>query len=243
MTQHGSRAPYPGHRVKSTHGVRRAMKFRGLDISVETDVGQFRYWTDERGRTGTTKMQHPYGYIRKTLGADGDHVDVYVGPSQHSDRVFVVHQMKKPKDPSAPWSEYDEDKVMLGFDDADAARRAYAAHYDDPRFFGDMTAMSFADFKNHVLDADNHGEPIRKGAMPNTHPLACPHCGVSAARPGTDRLRFPTSCVVLHKSGAVGVNCHACGNEVLLPVRVLDGAFLLQKGETQETRRFIFRRS
>jgi len=129
------------------------LKFRGLDISVETDAGSVREWHDPHsGESGKTTMKYPYGYIRKTKGADGDHVDVYVGPDEAAPNVYVVHQMKKPD-----FKTYDEDKVMLGFASEDAAREAYLAHYNDPRFLGSVKEMSFDDFKDTVLDKRNHG--------------------------------------------------------------------------------------
>lgn len=53
--------------------------------------------------------------------------------------------------------------------------------------------------------------------------LACPHCErpmLVANRDGT-KLKARTRMVVLHKSGAVEVNCQHCRLGVLLPVSVL----------------------
>ena len=35
----------------------------------------------------------------------------------------------------------DEDKIMLGWDSADAAKEAYLDHYDNPKFFGGMAEI------------------------------------------------------------------------------------------------------
>jgi len=129
------------------HKLSRRMTFRGLDISIETDKGEKRHWFDPHTqRSGNTTMKLPYGYIRRTKGVDGDHVDVYVGPNERAKNVYIIHQMKAPE-----FKTYDEDKCMLGLLSADAAKKAYLAHYDNPKFFGSMTVMPFDEFKEKVL--------------------------------------------------------------------------------------------
>lgn len=141
------------------------MKFMGLDISIENARGSVRRWFDPHGKeTGSTKMHHHYGYIRNTEGTDGDHVDVYVGPDETSEKVFVINQMKKPKG-SKPgdgldWVVFDEQKIMLGFPSAEAAKSAYMKQYDDPRFFGSMKEMTMQDFKLKVLDPKSRGKKV-----------------------------------------------------------------------------------
>ena len=132
---------------ESQYKLSKRMKFRGLDISIETDEGEVRHWTDSStGDKGKTKMHVPYGYIRRTAGADGDHVDVFVGPYETADNVYVIHQRKAPD-----FKAYDEDKCMLGFNSAEEAKAAYKNHYSDDRFFGSMTTMSFEEFKKKAL--------------------------------------------------------------------------------------------
>jgi len=131
-------------------------KFQGLDIAIENRKGSKRYWYDPHGKEqGSTHMHFDYGYIRKTKGTDGDHVDVYLGPNEASDRVFIINQMKKPG-----FDKFDEQKVMLGFDSAEEAKKAYLKQYDDPRFFGSMKEMTFSEFKTKVLVKENHGKKI-----------------------------------------------------------------------------------
>jgi hypothetical protein len=135
-------------------------KFQGLDIAIENKKGSKRYWYDEHGEEkGSTYMHCDYGYIRGTKGTDGDHVDVYLGPDESSDRVFIVNQMKKPD-----FKEFDEQKVMLGFSSAEEAKKAYLKQYDDPKFFGSMKEMKMSDFRTKVLAKENHGEKIAVSA-------------------------------------------------------------------------------
>jgi hypothetical protein len=130
-------------KVKKGRKLSRRMEFQGLKISVETDKGELRHWYDPANKEeGTTKMKYPYGYIRNTMVADDEHVDVYVGPNEDSDKVFIIHQMKAPN-----FDRYDEDKVMLGFTSAREAKAAYLEHYNKPGFFGTMTATDIDAFR------------------------------------------------------------------------------------------------
>ena len=137
--------------LKKGKKLARRMKLYGMDISIETDKGQERHWYDPNsGESGSVKMKHPYGYIRRTEGADDEHVDVYVGPNEESTRVFVIRQMKKPE-----FKEYDEDKVMIGFNSPDEAKQAYLIHYNSPKFFGSMKEMNINDFKDKFVKSIN----------------------------------------------------------------------------------------
>lgn len=94
-------------------------------------------------------MKYDYGYVLGTRGADGDSVDVYLGPSEGAAWVYVVHQNSK----SSDFTEYDEDKVMLGFDSANHARDAYLRQYDDERFFRGMSQMTIDDFRRKLVES------------------------------------------------------------------------------------------
>lgn len=136
-------------------------KFRGLDVAIENKKGSKRYWHDPHGKErGSTLMHADYGYIRLTEGTDGDHVDVYLGPNEQAEEVYIIDQMKKPD-----FKEFDEQKCMLGFDSAEAAKALYLKQYDNPKFFGKMKAMPFEEFKMKVLDKSNHGKKIAFTAL------------------------------------------------------------------------------
>jgi len=115
--------------------------FQGLPISIENRKGSVRRGVDPDGHKWETKMKYPYGYIRLTEGVDGDHVDCYLGPNKDSRKVYVIHQ----KNPDT--GEYDEDKVMLGFNSAKEAKEAFLAHYDKPGFYGGMDSFDIEEFK------------------------------------------------------------------------------------------------
>lgn len=129
--------------------------FQGLPISVENKTGSRRYWYDPNAdEHGSTKMKYPYGYVKGSLGLDGEAVDVFVGPDETSKKVFIVTQMKRPE-----FKEIDEQKVMLGFDSAKLAKEAYLQHYNTPEFFGSMKEVSLDDFKRKL--ESNRGKIIK----------------------------------------------------------------------------------
>jgi hypothetical protein len=133
------------------------VEFQGLDIAIENKAGTKRRWTDAHGNTGETEMLYAYGYVQNTVGADEDEIDVFVGPDPLASQVFIIHQ----KNPET--GIYDEDKVMLGFSNADAAKCAYQCHYDKRDFFATMTSLDIDHFKRLIkLTAPKQGEMFKK---------------------------------------------------------------------------------
>jgi len=136
--------------ARKLHG---RVTFRGLEISIENRKGSKRHWYDPHAdKHGTTTMLYPYGYIRKTVGMDGDHVDVFVGPNESATHVYVVLTNKAPE-----FDKADEEKCFLGFDSEADARKAFSAHYDNPKFFRSLRALTFEKFKENAL-ATGEGE-------------------------------------------------------------------------------------
>ena len=130
-------------------------RFAGLPIVIENPKGSTRSWTSRGGDTGATLMLFDYGYIAGAIGADGDEVDVYLGPDESSQWVYIVHQNAPPD-----FTEFDEDKVMLGFESAQAAADAYLAQYDDPRFLAGITPLQLEDFKQKLIEHEG-GQLVR----------------------------------------------------------------------------------
>lgn len=102
------------------------MEWEGLDIAIENRSGGTpRTGVDEDGNEWSTQFDGVhYGYIRGVEGDDGDELDIFVGPHLDSDRVYIV-RIKNPET-----SEYDEEKVMVGFYDEESAREMFDKHYD-----------------------------------------------------------------------------------------------------------------
>lgn len=136
------------------------LTLQGIKISIENPRGSERNGTDSDGETWSVTMPHHYGYVDKTEGADGDQVDVYVGPNPASTQVFVVDQI------DAATGEFDEHKVMMGFDSQEEAEEGYRAGFSDGQGaarMGSVTPMDVDGFKTWLqhgntalpLDADN----------------------------------------------------------------------------------------
>lgn len=137
---------------RGNHEVVRRLTFQDMKVAIETDKGQFRNWHDhESGESGRTKMHYPYGYFMGTMrsgqSGDGMALDVFVGPEEKAEHVYVVHQMKKPD-----FKTFDELKVMVGFESLKQARAAYLCHYDKEGFLGDVDTLTVAEFKKKYLD-------------------------------------------------------------------------------------------
>lgn len=96
------------------------LSLHGLDISIENPKGSERRAADDSWVVRS--MPAHYGYFKRTEGADGDHVDVFIGPNPESTKVWVINQ--KHQDGG-----FDEHKVMMGFDSAADAKKAYLASF------------------------------------------------------------------------------------------------------------------
>ena len=130
--------------------------FQGLPISIENKKGSVRQGVDKvTGKPWRTLMKFDYGYIRKSDGVDGDAVDCYIGPNENAKYAFVINQ----NDPNS--GKFDEQKVMLGWDNSEDAKKAYFQHYDNPeRFFGSIEAIPMEKFKQKVLATFNNPKKI-----------------------------------------------------------------------------------
>lgn len=107
--------------------------FQGLPIHIEHDRGDTRSGVSPDGTEWSTKMKHPYGEILGTTGADGDPLDVFIGPNPHAAFAYVV-QAKLPGSRA-----FDEVKIMAGFNTRAEAEAAFRVNYDRPGFMLDVT--------------------------------------------------------------------------------------------------------
>ena len=101
------------------------VKMHGLDISIENPKGSERQGFDENGNKWSSILPAHYGYIRRTEGADGNHVDVYLGPHDDSDQVFIVDQQK------VDTNEFDEHKCIFGALSVTQAKQLYLDAFSD----------------------------------------------------------------------------------------------------------------
>ena len=137
--------PKPTEKQKEAGNYKKGhIKVHGLDIAIENPKGSERSGKDETGRAWSNTMRSHYGYIKGTVGADKDHLDVFLGDQAENPNadVYVVDQIN----PSS--KRFDEHKIMMGFSDEASARAGYLENYDKGwKGLGAITKMSLADFK------------------------------------------------------------------------------------------------
>ena len=127
------------------------ISIQGIRISIETLGGTVRKGIDTDGETWSVTMPEDYGYIKGTVGADGDQVDCYVGENKDSDTVWIINQ----KDIST--GKFDEHKCFIGFDEEQDAIATYVNGFEDGKGLDrmmDIRSMTIQEFKNW-LDNDD----------------------------------------------------------------------------------------
>lgn len=114
--------PQPGARpgVPSVRDALPLLDFHGLPLQVETAQGERRM-----GDGWSVVMPADYGLIRRTSSAEGadEAMDCFIGPNRDSRTIWVIDQC----DPDT--RQFDEHKVMLGFDSAKDAVSCYLQAY------------------------------------------------------------------------------------------------------------------
>jgi hypothetical protein len=116
----------------------RRYDFAGLPIAVEFPVGVQRVIKNRYGKiVYSAYIIHDYGYIEDTFGLDGDEIDVIVGPDEKADNAQVFRMIDLGPDVD---QRQDENKVCIGFPDAEFARDAFLSMYPES-FLGGMIEM------------------------------------------------------------------------------------------------------
>jgi hypothetical protein len=138
-----------------------SVPFFGLDISIENPKGGTRSGTDKGGKKWSVTMPAHYGYIKNSLGKDGDHVDCYIGPDLDSQTVFVVDQI------DAETGAFDEHKCCLAYSTQAQAVADYTKAFSDGKGkarIGAVTQMPLEAFKAWVR-AGNTKKPLGQLAV------------------------------------------------------------------------------
>lgn len=132
------------------------LRLHGLDISIENPKGSVRSGTDKLGKKWSVKMQAHYGQILGHVGADGDLMDVFIGPDLETDSVWVVNQV-------CPFTGlFDEHKCLMGFSTEQEARDGYLANYAPGwRGLGSIVRFDLHDFRRKLPKFDKT-KPIKK---------------------------------------------------------------------------------
>jgi phage-related protein (TIGR01555 family) len=116
---------FPDRHAEDSFNIAERFELRGLKIAIEHPMGATRTG-GEGERAWQSIMAADYGYIEDTWSAEGrgEQIDCFVGPNRESKQVFVIDQL------DLETRQFDEHKLMLGFDDGEAAIDAYCASYD-----------------------------------------------------------------------------------------------------------------
>lgn len=110
--------------------------WNGQTIAVENPKGSERTGKGEDGTEWRTVMPATYGYFLGTVGADKDHVDVFMGDTLDAPSFWVINQTQPDS------AKFDEHKVVAGVTSADEAKRIYLDSFSDG--FGDKVFSSIA---------------------------------------------------------------------------------------------------
>lgn len=141
--------------------------FKNLGIVIEWPKGSVRTGKNKDGERWSQKMEADYGYIPDTVAAgDKEGLDVYIGPDESSDKVYIVEQTDDD-------GEFDEYKCLLGFNDLDTAFETYLKHYPDGWEDNNVAEVYEVPF-HHLFDAveehqEGHEEEKTVNATADNH--------------------------------------------------------------------------
>lgn len=133
--------------------VKYKVNFQGIALNIERPKGFIMVGRDAKGHDWARRYQYDYGHIPKTLGGDGDGLDVFVGPDKNAKDAYWVVQRKED-------GSFDEYKAFVGFTSRAAAIAAYAAHVPRKYYKGMIT------IKVEMMKAMLGVEPFVKMAKP-----------------------------------------------------------------------------
>lgn len=118
--------------------------WNGFNLSIENAKGSERKGKAPDGTEWAVTMPAHYGYFKGTVGADGDHLDFYMGDDPSSLKVLVIDQI------DLATGAFDESKVMIGFASGREARQTYIKGFSDGKGearIGGTKAMNLLQFQ------------------------------------------------------------------------------------------------
>lgn len=134
------------------------VRISGLDVSIENPKGSIRRSKADAPTPWEVTMPGHYGYIRGSTGADGDHVDLFIGDKGDTGDFWVINQNR-------PDGTFDEHKVVTGVATAaeasDLYRRSFKDSYGDQLIGSISQRMDAAQLKALLPD-------MRKAAAVHT---------------------------------------------------------------------------
>lgn len=151
------------HRLKS-----------GFDISIETPRGGTRKSKEDAPEQWVVpSMPAHYGYVKGIKGADGDHLDLFIGPEEDNGRFWVINQKN-------PDGTFDEHKLVTGVSSPEQAVQIYKDSFADK--FGDKVFLSISDEKT----ADQIRDDADHFALPSAYgvPVSAAPASAAPTQPG-----------------------------------------------------------
>jgi hypothetical protein len=131
------------------------LRLDGYNITIENPKGSVRRGTDSKGNEWKNTLNNDYGYIRGTKGVDGDHIDVYLSDNPAEGNVFVIDQV------NPETREFDEHKVMYGFNSEEEARNAYLANFSEGwNGLGTITEVTKDEFRKWIDSSHRKTKPF-----------------------------------------------------------------------------------
>ena len=130
----------------------------GQRIVIENPKDSTRSGKDKDGAEWSNTMGAHYGDIKGTTGADGDALDVFVGPNPESEQVFIIDQQKDRGDKGG----FDEHKIMMGFPSQEAAEQAYLDSYDAGWKVGPVSAITLDELNAWLENGDTTKAFLKK---------------------------------------------------------------------------------
>ncbi|MEG2264172.1 MAG: hypothetical protein RSC68_07440 [Acinetobacter sp.] len=112
-----------------------------LNIAIENPADSIRAGTDPSGKEWQITMQHHYGFIKNTTGADGDEIDVFVKNHLDSDpeHAYIIRQLNSD-------GTFDEHKIIIGAETEDEAKEIYHSNFEAGwQGFGSIERIAMAD--------------------------------------------------------------------------------------------------
>lgn len=171
----------------------------GFNISIENPKGSYRCGKDKNGKEWKTLMKHDYGYFTRTLGYDGDAIDVFIGDNLKSIKIFAIDQFLSGK--------FDETKIMLGFNSKEEAKKGYLSCYEKNwKGFKTITEVDIDTFKKWLYDGHQQRKPFYKYVEIKAN-------SINEQKKEKDKI------IKNDEGNIVPKNCPNCGSEVLIYIQ------------------------
>jgi len=127
----------------------------GLHIAIENPMGSVRRGVSPTGQEWASRMPADYGRLKRTDGADGDEVDIYLGMHPHKAEslpVWIVDQICLDSGGA-----FDEHKCLVAMPNVHTARQTYVDGFSDGRGaerVGAVSRLTFDEFRDWLANGD-----------------------------------------------------------------------------------------